>query len=184
MNLITLSTLQSTRLINDIVIRPLKVNKDDTGILIETLRKDWTDIYGVGREFAMQYFSRTEPGVARDEELWHYHPTGQEDRFLVTHGEIVVAVADNRDESLTKGLLNLFRMHAENDPYEILIPKRTLHGFMVISETPAVLLNFPTRLYDPNEEGRVPYSEAQIKDDHGELFTWKNVRDLFPHLKQ
>jgi len=43
-------------------------------------------------------------------------------------------------------------MHFENDPYEILIPKKTLHGFMAVSETPAVLLNFPTRLYDPKKK--------------------------------
>lgn len=184
MNLISLADLNSTKLISDIIIRPLKVNRDDTGILIETLRKDWRDIYGEGREFAMQYFSRTEPGVARDEDLWHYHPTGQEDRFLVAQGEIVVAVADNRDDSPTKGLLNLFRMHSVNEPYEILIPKQTLHGFMVVSEEPAVLLNFPTRLYDPKEEGRISYNDAQVKDETGEFFSWQRVRALFPHLKK
>jgi len=136
---------------------PLKVNRDESGILIETLRKDWPGIYGGDREFAMQYMSVTEPRVARDESVWHYHPTSQEDRFLVAYGEIITAVADN-------------------------IPKRTLHGFMVVSKTPAVLLNFPTALYSPQEEGRVPYSVAKVKSLDGELFNWDKVRKEFPDL--
>lgn len=181
MTLITLANRQDIALIEDIVIRPLKVNKDESGILIETLRTDWTDVAGSERPFAMQYISVTESGVARDEDVWHYHPTGQEDRFLVAQGKIVVAIADNREGSSTKGLLNLFIMDSFEDPYLLVVPKRTLHGFMVISEVPATLMNFPTRLYNPEEEGRVPYAEAQIKLDDGELFSWDKVRKEILH---
>lgn len=179
MEFITLKNKNSVRLVKDVLLYPLKVNKDESGILVETLRTDWKDIYGKDREFAMQYFSVTDSGVARDEDVWHYHPTVQEDRFLVAYGEIVVAVADNREESPTKGLLNLFHMQAEVDPYILLIPKKTLHGFMVVSKTPAVLLNFPTSLYDPKEENRVPYEQAGIKLEDGTLFNWDIVQKLF-----
>ena len=99
MDFITLSNLNSSKLIQDILAYPLKINKDASGILVETLRRDWEGIYGPGREFAMQYYSVTPPGLARDEEVWHYHPTNQEDRFLIVQGSIVVAVADNRKGS-------------------------------------------------------------------------------------
>lgn len=178
MNLITLKTKDENKLIKDVILYPLKINKDETGILVETLRKDWKEIYE-GREFAMQYYSKTKSFVARDENVWHYHPTVQDDRFLVISGDIVVAVADNRDDSETKGLLNLFYMQSEIDPYILLIPRKTLHGFMVVSKEDAVLLNFPTELYNPEEEGRVPYSDADVKFGDGSSFDWEAVRKYF-----
>lgn len=174
---ITRQNSSEANLIKDVYLHPLKINEDETGILVETLRKDWPGIYNEEeRAFAMQYYSKTNPGVARDEAVWHFHPSGQEDRFLVIEGSIVVAVGDPREDSDTKGLLNLFLMESNKDPYMILIPKRTLHAFMVVSQTPAILLNYPTRLYDPNEEGRVPFEQAKIAYPNGELFTWESVR--------
>lgn len=174
--LITLDNLSKAKLIHDILVYPLKVNRDESGVLIETLRSDWQRIYGKGREFAMQYFSVTDPGIARDENVWHFHPTKQEDRFLVVYGEVITAVADNREDSPTKGLLNLFQMKSDEKPYIVLIPKGTLHGFMVASKTPAVLLNFPTTLYDPNEEGRIKYEDAKVVLEDGTIFSWDLVR--------
>ena len=132
----------------------------------------------------MQYFSVTDSGLARDEKVWHLHPSVQEDRFLVAQGEVVVAVADNRPDSETKGLLNLFYIKFDKDPYIILIPRKTLHGFMVVSGGPATLLNFPTGLYNPAEEERIPYEEADVKTSDGQTFSWNLVREKFPNLKQ
>ncbi len=175
--LINLQNKDDSKLIDGVLLHPLKVNKDNSGILVETLRTDWGGIYGNGREFSMQYFSVTAPFVARDEDVWHCHPN-QEDRFIVAHGEVVTAIADNRDRSKTKGLLNLFHMKSQENPYILLIPKMTLHGFMVVSKDDGVLLNFPTRLYDPKEELRIPYKEASITID-GQIFSWDLVRKEF-----
>lgn len=179
MELITLENKDSQKLIRDVILRPLKINKDESGVLVETLRKDWQEVYGPDREFFMQYYSVTPPGLARDEDVWHYHPTTQDDRFEVIQGAIVVAVADNRKDSPTYGLLNLFHMKADENPYMVLIPRKTLHGFMVVSKTPAILINFPTGLYNPEEEGRIPYVEAQVKTPDGKSFSWSSVRSKF-----
>ena len=178
MEFITLANKDNVNLVKDVLMYPLKINKDESGILVETLRTDSKGIYGKGREFAMQYFSVTDSGVARDEAVWHCHPQ-QEDRFLVAQGAIVTAVADNRQNSKTFGLLNLFYMKADEDPYILLIPKETLHGFLVVSNTPAVLLNFPTSLYNLSEEQRLPYDRAQIKESDGYPFSWDQVRKEF-----
>jgi len=182
MELTTLENKDNVRLITDIVMHPYKVNEDASGVLVETLKKDWTDIYNQGREFFMQYYSETPSNVARDESVWHLHPTVQDDRFSVVKGEIVVAVADNREDSQTKGLLNLFYINARKNPYILLIPRGTLHGFMVVSKEPAILINFPTGLYNPDEEGRVAYKEANVKTNTGEVFTWDLVRKQFPDI--
>lgn len=179
MDFITLESRHKNKLIENALIYPLKINKDASGVLVETLRSDWKEIYGSGREFAMQYYSITPPGLARDESVWHYHPT-QEDRFIVVQGAIVVAIADNREESSTNGLLNLFYMQADRDPYILLVPKKTLHGFMVVSKEKAILLNYPTGLYNIAEEGRIPFEDQEVALPEGELFTWERVRREFP----
>lgn len=180
MDFITLNSLKSFKLINDVLLYPLKINRDASGVLVETLRVDWKGIYGKGREFVMQYYSITQSGLARDEDVWHYHPTGQEDRFLLVQGAIVVAVADNRQGSSTHGLLNLFYIQADRGPYILLIPKRTLHAFMVVSDNPAIMLNYPTRLYNPAEEGRIPFKDAKVALADKKIFTWEKVRQEFP----
>lgn len=177
MELITLANKDKNQLLKDVIMHPLRVNKDESGVLVETLREDWGDVYD-GRPFKMQYYSKTPSGLARDEDVWHYHPTVQDDRFLCIQGAIVVAIADNREGSPTYGLLNLFYMEAEEDPYILIVPKKTLHGFMVVSSEDAILLNFPTALYNPREEGRVPYAEAGIKTVEGVPFSWDLVRNV------
>ena len=181
MEFITLENKDNSKLIQDVLIHPLKINKDEDsgGILVETLRKDWVDIYGGSREFSMQYFSVTDSGVARDEHQWHLHKNYQEDRFLLASGEVVVAIADPREDSSTKGLLNLFHMNAYKNPYLVLVPKNTLHGFLVVSKEPAILLNYPTGLYNPEEEGRVRFEDVNIQTQDGKVFDWDLVRQEF-----
>jgi dTDP-4-dehydrorhamnose 3,5-epimerase len=179
MELITLVNKDNQRKIMDVMMHPYKVNSDTSGVLVETLRKDWDDVFDNDRKFYMQYYSETPSNVARDEDVWHYHPTVQDDRFSVIKGAIVVAIADNRYDSPTRGVLNLYYINAKENPYLLLVPRQTLHGFMVVSKEPAILINFPTGLYNPKEEGRIPYSKAQVKTDTGELFNWNLVRKDF-----
>jgi len=183
MDLITLKNKDDQELVKDVILHPLKVMSDEKtgGILVETLRRDWKDVYGQDMEFAMQYYSVTDSGLARDENEWHLH-NEQEDRFIVASGKVVVSVADYRKESKTNGLLNLFYIDAIENPYLILIPKGTLHGFMVVSKDPGILLNFPTKLYNPEDELRIPYKEANIKTSKGVDFSWDQVRNNFQHL--
>ena len=159
-------------LIDGVVIRKLKIHRDESGALFETLRRDWDDVYGgINAPFAMQYLSQTPPSLARDEKEWHVHKH-QKDRFVCVSGRIVTAVYDPRKDSKTYGKLNLFIQSPdkEEEMYIIVIPEQTHHGFMVISKTPGMLLNFPTQLYTGEDEGRVKHE--------GE-FAWQEVRDDF-----
>jgi len=176
-----LSKLGPFDLINDVVIHPLRVNRDPRGILVEIMKKDWQNIFDDKKmPFAQSYYSITKSGAARDENLWHYHPGGQQDRFGVIKGEIVVAIFDWRKDSSTYGKLNLFHMgEIANDKgqYLVLVPARCLHGFVVVSEKPAILFNYPTRLYDSDEEKRIPLPKVKLKDKT--IFSWDKVRKDF-----
>ena len=167
-------------LIHDVVLRPLRVNADPRGILVETLRTDWQDVYDpVNRPFAQCYYSMTKSGVARDEEQWHVHQH-QEDRFLCITGQLVVAIYDWRSESPTAGRLNLFHIGPDapgNGQFIVLIPRQTLHGFLVTGPAPGTLLNYPTRIYDPDDEGRIPFTDVGAALPDGTPFTWQLVRD-------
>ncbi len=164
--------LKSTeQLIEGVILRKLTLHKDPTGTLVETLREDWKDVLTSEMPFKMQYISQTPPSVARDENKWHVHRY-QKDRFICVSGRIVTAVFDPREGSVTKSKLNLFTMGPENEDemYMVIIPEETYHGFVVISKTPAMLANFPTKLYNPHDEGRV---------NHDNELNWNKVREDF-----
>lgn len=159
-------------LIEGVVVRKLKIHKDESGILFETLRKDWDDVYGgINAPFAMQYLSQTPPGIARDEDQWHVHKN-QKDRFICIFGRIVTAVYDPRKGSKTYDKLNLFLQSPEKEEEMVMvvIPEETYHGFMVISPESGMLLNFPSQLYTGEDEGRVK---------HAGEFSWQDVRNDF-----
>jgi hypothetical protein len=50
---------------------------------------------------------------------------------------------------------------------------------LVTSDTPATLLNLPTRLYDPADEGRIPFADAGIALPDGRQFSYDLVRVLY-----
>ena len=171
MNYQYLNLNNQENIIEGTVIRKLIQHSDPTGSLVETMRTDWQDVFDDSElPFAMQYISITPPKIARDEQEWHVHKN-QIDRFICVKGRIVTALFDPRDGSKTKDKLNLFIMgpDKEEEMYLIVIPKDVYHGFMVVSDTPGYLLNFPTQLYNPKDEGRVEHVD----------FSWQKVRQDF-----
>lgn len=171
--------LDKSRHIHDVRVRRLRVNRDPRGVLVETLRADWEDIFDSGqRPFAQSYYSITEPNVARDENEWHVHER-QEDRFAVLSGDLVLGLHDPRPDSPTRGWINLFKMGdslGDEGQICILIPRLVHHGFLVGPHRSALLTNFPTRIYDPDDEGRVPFDRVGARIPDGIVFSWNLVR--------
>ena len=161
-----------------VLVRPLAVNRDPRGTLTELLRADWVGVFGDDLPFAQVYASVTAPGIARDEDRWHLHRR-QTDRFVCLAGRMAVAIADARDDSPSLGRLLLVELVAGEDapaPAMVAIPPGTLHGIVALGDAPAMLLNFPTRLYDASDEERVPFADAGIAVANGDLFSWDIVR--------
>ncbi|RAW44722.1 dTDP-4-dehydrorhamnose 3,5-epimerase [Halorubrum sp. 48-1-W] len=140
--------------------RDLQVNTDERGHLVEMFRKDWEEY---DPEPAMSYFSMSYPGVIR---AWHRHTRGQIDHFVCPKGRIKVGIYDDRDDSSTQGEVNSFVI-GEHNQQVIRIPGDCWHGFKVIGNEQAFLVNFPTNLYDyedPDEE-RLPHDTDEIPFD-------------------
>jgi dTDP-4-dehydrorhamnose 3,5-epimerase len=177
-----ISLKNQENLIDGVVLHQLKINLDPRGTLVEALKADWADVYDPEKlPFAMQYFSITRPNIARDEDLWHVHKF-QTDRFVAISGDMVVAIFDPRSGSKTYGVLNLFPMgqtFGEDNQFLLLIPPDTYHGFLTIGAEEVVLENFPTKLYNLSDEGRIPHSEAQVKLKDGTPFSWNLIRQNF-----
>lgn len=157
-------------LIEGVVLKKLTIHKDASGILVETLRNDWTDVLGKTAPFAMQYMSVTPSGQVRDEDVWHVHKK-QKDRFICVSGRIITALYDPRRNSQTRGKLNLLLQgpDTEEEMFMALIPEDVYHAFIVISKEPGYLLNAPTQLYTKGDEQRV--ENTQLK--------WQDIRDDF-----
>lgn len=165
-------------------VRPVRrvIHEDPRGTLVETLRIDDPG----GERFAMAYTSVTRPGEFRDRDRWHVHRV-QSDRFIVPVGEMTLALLDGRPGSTTEGQLEVIRMvgspyrpragggRSELETYLVPIPPGVLHCIGNLSDAPFVLVNSPTELYDPADEGRVPFPE-RIIPALGRPFTWEIVQ--------
>lgn len=147
-------------LVKGVEIKQLKKNVDERGYLCEILRSDW-EIFDPP---AMVYFSVTYPGVVR---AWHRHPRSkQQDRMCIISGTGKVVVYDDREGSPTKDMINEFTI-GEDNPTLVKIPGECWHGFKAIGHKPAILLNFPSHLYDYNnpDEERLPPDTDKIPYD-------------------
>jgi len=147
-------------MIHDIDTRTLQVNADERGHLVEIFRSDWDEF---DPDPIMSYYSLTYPGIIR---AWHRHNRGQIDYFVCPQGRIKIAVYDDRDDSPTQGELDTF-VTGERTPQLVRVPGDCWHGFKPLGDEPALIVNFPTNLYDyedPDEQ-RLPYDTDKIPFD-------------------
>lgn len=125
-------------MIDGVKIKSLKVIPDERGRLMEMLRSD-DEIF---IKFGQAYITTAYPGVVK---AWHYHKV-QTDHFVTICGMMKVVLYDNREGSPTYGKINEFFMGDQN-PILVSIPPLVLHGFKCISSSEAILINFPTEVY-------------------------------------
>jgi dTDP-4-dehydrorhamnose 3,5-epimerase len=142
--------------IHGVKVKKLRVIPDERGRLTEILRSDDKDFFV---RFGQVYLTSAYPGVVK---AWHYHKE-QTDTFACILGMMKIVLYDNRDDSPTKGEINEFFAGIYN-PILIQIPPRVLHGFKCVSETEAMVVNIPDRVYnyeDP-DEFRIPFDSPDI----------------------
>ncbi len=132
-------------MIDGVKVKHLKVIPDHRGRLMEVLRSD-DDLFS---KFGQAYITTVYPGVVK---AWHYHRV-QADNLAVLVGMVQVALYDPRDESPTKGQLDVLYAGLHN-PILVHVPRLVHHGFKNIGTEEAIVLNIPTEVYnyrDPDE---------------------------------
>lgn len=129
-------------MIDGVKVKKLKVIPDERGRLMEILRSD-EEIYG---KFGQVYLTAAYPGVVK---AWHYHKE-QTDHLAAILGMMKIVLYDAREGSPTKGEVNEFFCGVHN-PVLVKVPKGVYHGFKCISETEALVINIPDKVYDYKE---------------------------------
>ncbi|HLC46534.1 MAG TPA: dTDP-4-dehydrorhamnose 3,5-epimerase family protein [Candidatus Nanoarchaeia archaeon] len=133
--------------IEGVLVKKLRVMKDDRGYLMEMIRAD--DPFF--RKFGQVYVTYCEPGFVKG---WHYHKV-QIDHFVVIKGNGRVLLYDARENSKSKGNWIEFIMGDAN-PICVVIPVGVLHGIECApgEKEGCLLLNMPTEMYryrEPDE---------------------------------
>lgn len=145
-------------MIDGVVTKQLKVICDERGRLMEIIRSD-DDLF---IQFGQSYLTSAYPGVVK---AWHYHKL-QYDNFVCVKGMMKVVLFDDRDGSVSRHEVNEFFL-GEHNPIVLRIPPRVMHGFKCISETEAIIINYPTEKYNYQtpDEFRLPAHDESIPYD-------------------
>ena len=145
-------------LIDGAQVKKLRLIPDERGYLMEMLRNDWSEF----ERFAQSYVTACYPGIIK---AWHYHQA-QWDHFVCVSGMARVVLYDPREGSSTQGQINEFHIGTMN-PMLIKIPPLVYHGFTAEGNAPALLVNFPTELYnyEKPDEHRLPYNDPSVPYD-------------------
>jgi len=157
---ITVDWVHPQELIDGVALKePKNVCKASGDVLCEIFRADWALDSGT----VDQVFQSTLlPGSIT---AWHAHRLTT-DRLFVSSGLIQIVLYDDRSDSATRGLLNVFR-YGTARPGLVVIPPGIWHGVQNISDMPALLLNLVDKAYQyddpdhwrlPPDTDRIPYS--------------------------
>jgi dTDP-4-dehydrorhamnose 3,5-epimerase len=153
-------TAESDGVIAGVQLRKFDLWPDDRGYFLEIARMG----QGLASEFP---FASTQvstalsyPGTIK---AFHFH-CHQTDLWVPAAGMLQVALVDLRPDSPTFGVKNTLYAGVLK-PWQILIPPGVGHGYKVIGEQPATLVYVTNRLYNPQDEGRIPYNDPSIAYD-------------------
>ncbi len=142
---------------------------DERGFFVELIRVS-DPIFAEG--FGQLSRSSMITGVVK---AWHVHKT-QVDWWYVMKGRVKVALYDTRAGGVTYKELNEFILGEEGQDIILKIPAGVAHGLKVI-KGPAELVYVTSGIYSKEEEGRIPYDDADIGYDwvQGMEITNKNI---------
>lgn len=152
--------VDSPDLIAGVRVQPLAVFPDDRGYFLEVQR--------LGQGLAANFPAATTqvsaalnyPGTVK---AFHFH-LHQTDCWTPVKGLLQVALVDLRIASPTFGQRNTLYVGPLR-PWQILIPPGVAHGYKVIGREDSLLVYMTDQLYNPQDEGRIPYNHASINYD-------------------
>ncbi len=153
-------------MIHGVVIRRIATQEDERGEVCEILNPAW----GVHPAPIVYVYQTTlRPGRIKG---WVVHRE-QDDRLFVSMGRLRIGLFDNRPESTTYRMLNVFTV-TERSRALVIIPRNVFHGVQNVGETEAVFINMPTRPYNHAnpDKYRLPLKNDLIPFDFNTPAGW------------
>jgi dTDP-4-dehydrorhamnose 3,5-epimerase len=150
----------SPGLISGVVAQPFPIYPDDRGYFLEVQRIGRGPIANFPPETTQISAAINFPGTIK---AFHYH-LHQTDCWTPVKGMFQVALADLRLDSPTFGQRNTLYVGGLR-PWHVLIPPGVAHGYKVIGGQEALLVYLTDRVYNPKDEGRIPFDDPSIGYD-------------------
>jgi dTDP-4-dehydrorhamnose 3,5-epimerase len=122
------------------VLRDLVTHVDERGSLCEIIDERWPE---AEEPITSSFLWTIRPGVIK---AWNLHDETV-DRYAVVFGEVEVVLYDDREDSSTRGVVSQLILTELRRQY-LVIPNGVWHGMRGLGQRDAVLINFPTVLYD------------------------------------
>ena len=144
-------------MIHGVVLKELATHVDERGYFRELIRV--TDEF-FGEGFGQLSHALVHAGVAK---AWHIHKI-QIDWWYVATGTLRVALHDARPESPTYRQTMEFLMGDQLPGRVLRVPTGVAHGFRCLAG-PAHMLYVTSKVYDPNDEGRIPHDDQVVGYD-------------------
>lgn len=152
--------------IADVVIHRRPLHEDERGELMEVYNPAW----GIHPDpLVYVYMATVRPNSVKG---WVMHMK-QDDRVFVISGVMRWALFDNRPQSPTYKVLNVFTVSERNRAL-LTIPKGVFHAAQNVGLQDAHFINMPTRAYDhaDPDKFRLPLKNDLIPLDFGDATGW------------
>lgn len=144
-------------MIEGVQAKHLATHPDERGLFREIIRAS-DSFFGEG--FGQLSHSIMYCGVIK---AWHIHPT-QVDWWYVPIGALKVALHDMRKESSTFGVTSELLLGEIYGAQVLKIPAGVAHGCATLV-SPTHLFYVTSKVYDPQEEGRIAHDDPEIGYD-------------------
>ncbi|MDD2646741.1 MAG: dTDP-4-dehydrorhamnose 3,5-epimerase family protein [Patescibacteria group bacterium] len=147
-------------MIQGVQLKKINANFDDRGFLCEVFK----DSEISPNQIKQTTYTETLPGVIK---AFHWHKK-QRDYWFVAGGLAQVVLYDLRQDSSTKGQIDVFYLGEKNLAL-LIIPPGVAHGYRVLGNKPACLFYHTSEVYNPQQpdEERISFDDPQIN------FNWQ-----------
>ena len=133
----------SNPLIEGVFLTPLKQIKDERGAVFHVLKNNSETFYSFGEA----YFSKINEKIVKG---WKYHKEMKQS-FCVPYGKLKLVLFDNRNNSVSRGVINEIILSDDKNYIRVTIPENIWYSFKCLSDDYCLLLNIANIKYDSNE---------------------------------
>jgi dTDP-4-dehydrorhamnose 3,5-epimerase len=135
--------MNSSPVIQGLLLTPLGIIADDRGAVLHMLRCDAPEF----TRFGECYFSEVHPGAIK---AWKRH-RAQTQNLAVPVGRIRIVIYDAREDSRTRGRCEAIELGRPDAYARLRIPPRLWYGFIGLGTMAALIANCVDAPHDPGE---------------------------------